>query len=60
MTEATDLDAARIEFMDCAVEGAAGTGGKDEELEAREALQTKSRFCSVFTRVYLLQFFGLF
>ena len=37
MTEATDLDAARIEFMDCAVEGAAGTGGKNEELEAREA-----------------------
>ena len=40
MTEANDLDAARVEFMDCAVEAAAGKGGKDEALEAREVLQT--------------------
>ena len=34
------MDAARVEFMDCAVEAAAGKGGKDEALEAREVLQT--------------------
>jgi len=46
MTEANDLDAARVEFMDCAVEAAAGKGGKDEALEARhDKLKEELRKC---------------
>ena len=46
MTEATDLDSARLAFMDCAVTAAAGKGGKDEELEARhEKLKEELRKC---------------
>ena len=37
MTEMTDLDAARSDFMECAVGAAAGKGGKDDELEERQA-----------------------
>ena len=50
MTEANDLDAARVEFMDCAVEAAAGKGGKDEALEAREVLQTNG--CNISNTTY--------
>ena len=52
MTEASDLDAARVEFMNCAVEAAAGKGGKDEELEAREAC--------IQNRIYVFCFFQSF
>ena len=37
MTELTDLDAARSDFMECAVGAAAGKGGKDNDLEERQA-----------------------
>ena len=37
MTEMTDLDAARSDFMECAVGAAVGKGGRDNELEERQA-----------------------
>merc|ERR1712117_33178 len=46
MTEMTDLDAARSDFMECAVGAAAGKGGKDNELEERhKKLKEELRKC---------------
>ena len=51
MTEAADLDAARMDFMNCATEVTKGKDVKDEQLEIRKGLQylaliTVPRMCT--------------